>query len=502
VSADSYGRAGSISSFRAEPETITLGETLQFVWSATGGTVSLSIQGESPFAVGLASSGSHVLAAGKPGYPQRTGTVVYEAVVGDAAARSQTTVTVLAVATPEPPSGPPSGPDAPTVSLSPVGATSCHAHPDPDEACRVEFEAAATRYTSISWAGCCAGSTGTTGSCAVTQLGANNACDVSVTGAGGTAEDSAIATGLNEPPSMEYHGHDPAGEPAGCDEEVTFHWLVQDDQLTDAISPGAWGSGSLDAGGRCVAERTEGPSAPHDEFRTIVRTTGGTGVGTCSVTARWTDPWGEVTSWGASIAVEDCLTTTVNLVPLSATSCHAHPSPARTCHVEFEADATNYSAISWGGCCAGSAGTVGTCVVTELGSNTCHVSVTGPGGTADDHADATGLNDAPVVTFLGRTPGNEPAACEAVVTLHWHVEDDQLTDAIGPGSWGEGHEEVSGRCTEAGVEQPSPAGGELLTRVQTTQGSGVGMCFVTARWIDPWGVQGSTQQGFNVDDCP
>ncbi len=69
-------------------------------------------------------------------------------------------------------------------------------------------------------------------------------------------------------------------------------------------------------------------------------------------------------------------------------SCHPN------CSVNFSAAGSNFTSLSWGGCCSGS-GSSSSCSVTGLGAHTCTVTATGPGGTSSDQRNATGTNNAP-----------------------------------------------------------------------------------------------------------
>lgn len=68
--------------------------------------------------------------------------------------------------------------------------------------CTVPFRAAGRGFTSLAWSGCCAGSTGETGSCSVNALAAFS-CTVTATGPNGTTSASATATGVDAGPLLD-----------------------------------------------------------------------------------------------------------------------------------------------------------------------------------------------------------------------------------------------------------------------------------------------------------
>jgi hypothetical protein len=184
-----------LKSFAASPPTITLGDSFTFEWEGHGGTVCLARKGESPFVVGLPSSGSRVMALGAAGYPRSEGAIVYEAMIGDVVVKREVTVAVNPVPTPTP--------EPPIVTLSSASIDSCHPTLSSGNItpCTIPFTATASHYTGLAWAGCCAGSSGTSGTCSVNAIQAFT-CSVTATGPGGSATANATVTGVNTGPTQ------------------------------------------------------------------------------------------------------------------------------------------------------------------------------------------------------------------------------------------------------------------------------------------------------------
>jgi hypothetical protein len=96
------GAPPPMTSFSANPSTITEGDSFTLTWTAPCGFVTLSIKGQSPFTQNQPSNGSYELRSGANGYPAATGSTTYEATNGDVAQRFTATVTVNPKATPTP----------------------------------------------------------------------------------------------------------------------------------------------------------------------------------------------------------------------------------------------------------------------------------------------------------------------------------------------------------------------------------------------------------------
>ena len=91
-----------MTSFTADPATITNGAAFTLRWAAPCGFVSLAQKGQGPFITLQPSTGSYALQTGQNGYPTATGNTVYEARNGDTATPLEATLTVNAAATPTP----------------------------------------------------------------------------------------------------------------------------------------------------------------------------------------------------------------------------------------------------------------------------------------------------------------------------------------------------------------------------------------------------------------
>ena len=91
-----------MTSFTADPATITNGDPFTLRWAAPCGFVSLAQKGQGPFITLQPSTGSYALQTGQNGYPTATGNTVYEARNGDTATPREATVTVNPAATPTP----------------------------------------------------------------------------------------------------------------------------------------------------------------------------------------------------------------------------------------------------------------------------------------------------------------------------------------------------------------------------------------------------------------
>jgi len=72
-----------------------------------------------------------------------------------------------------------------------------------------------------------------------------------------------------------------------------------------------------------------------------------------------------------------------------------HPHPKHPCDVPFTATGENYDTLAWTGCCEGSSGTTGICIVEAVAEYACTVTAKGSGGSASDSAVVTGVNDEP-----------------------------------------------------------------------------------------------------------
>ena len=185
-----------MTSFTADPATITNGDTFTLRWAAPCGFVSLAQKGRGPFMILLPSTGSYALRTGLDGYPTATGNTVYEARNADTATPREATVTVNAAATPTPAPNRP-----PTVSVAPSAST-CHP-PSPTIPCTVTCTAAASDpdgdALSYAWSGCASGAAAAA-TCTVSKL-KDFTCSVNVSdGRGGTATASATVTGTNLAP--------------------------------------------------------------------------------------------------------------------------------------------------------------------------------------------------------------------------------------------------------------------------------------------------------------
>jgi hypothetical protein len=264
-----------------------MGDTFTLSWQGENGAVSLAEKGLAPFVTGLPSSGSQVLTSGAKGYPMATGAAVYEAAIGDAAKRLETTVTV----NPRP---------TPSVSLS--GEDSCH--PRPSQPCEVALTAIATSYTSLSWTGCCAGSSGTDGRCKVRNL-STYTCTVTAIGDGGTASASRNVTGVNAAPVLVGDCSPPYSYlPYDC--SVTISCDVSDEDVASLdcthFPVGSQYCGVAHGGSYCVSETSTSGK------RYFVLSTG-TKEHDCNVTEiQVTDEWGATasTSFAMGIANVAC----------------------------------------------------------------------------------------------------------------------------------------------------------------------------------------------------
>ena len=201
-----------MTSFAADPATITDGDTFTLRWAAPCGFVSLAQKGKGPFQTLLPSTGSYVLRPGLDGYPTASGNTVFEARNADTATPRETAVTVTAKATP-------------TISLA--GASSCYPVKAGNAGCNVSVTATATNYSSIAWSGCCAGSSGTTGNCHVPDLNAYT-CTASATGAGGSAQADKQVTGTNAAPVIS--GWDTNWHNPPCDADLNFEFTITDEE--------------------------------------------------------------------------------------------------------------------------------------------------------------------------------------------------------------------------------------------------------------------------------
>jgi hypothetical protein len=97
-------------------------------------------------------------------------------------------------------------------------------------------------------------------------------------------------------------------------------------------------------------------------------------------------------------------------------TCYPYPS----CSAAMTASGSNYTSLTWGGCCSGTAAT-STCEFTDLAAHTCTITAVGPGGTATASKTVAGANVAPQVTGLDLPP----ASCNADVTFQFTVTDEE-----------------------------------------------------------------------------
>jgi hypothetical protein len=88
------GAPPSMTSFAANPATITYGNAFTLSWTAPCGYVALRQKDGAPFALNQATNGTYELRSGSAGYPSGPGSTTYEATNGDTAQRFYATVTV------------------------------------------------------------------------------------------------------------------------------------------------------------------------------------------------------------------------------------------------------------------------------------------------------------------------------------------------------------------------------------------------------------------------
>lgn len=175
-----------------------------------------------------------------------------------------------------------------------------------------------------------------------------------------------------------------------------------------------------------------------------------------------------------------------------------HPSPSRSCSVEFLASFSDPDGdsvtLTWSGCASGN-GTRATCVVTSPGPHTARVEASdGRGGIARASANAEGTNVPPVVRIGGPRPPN-PAPSNTLYLL----TGGQPTDP-------DGDEEPNVMCRTATLSASGPCRALLALcggvadafdgDVRTLAGPGT--CVVEATVRDSWGAVGTDRLVFAV----
>lgn len=203
--------------------------------------------------------------------------------------------TPAATATPEPAAN-----RAPRVALT--GGGSCH--PRVGRPCTVEFQVDARdpdgdRLT-LEWSGCTSGS-GLTESCTVDRPGEHTATVVATDVHGARSRASAVAQGVNRPPTVRIGTHGRPPDPAPPN---TFFAIIggQEARDPDDFPPeyAACSATRLTVSGPCSAGIALCGGV--DDSLDLDLTTR-TGPGTCVVEAVVTDPWGAVGRDRMSFAV-------------------------------------------------------------------------------------------------------------------------------------------------------------------------------------------------------
>jgi hypothetical protein len=164
-------------------------------------------------------------------------------------------------------------------------------------------------------------------------------------------------------------------------------------------------------------------------------------------------------------------------------SCHpsSHEDP---CPVQFSASGSDYTSLAWSGCCSGTTAE-SICVVDGIGTFTCSVTATGPGGTASASGTANGINDTPscVADMVDPDP---PLCCDLDATFSFTVHDDQQT-----GQTCRSVSAAGGACycppSGCSLTYCGPVGDDMGIEAKVKTGPATGRCVVKVEYTDVWG---------------
>jgi hypothetical protein len=182
----------------------------------------------------------------------------------------------------------------------------------------------------------------------------------------------------------------------------------------------------------------------------------------------------------------------------AASSCYPVKAGNAGCDVSVTATASNYSSITWSGCCSGS-GTTAACHINDLDTpHDCTATATGPGGSA--HATTptvTGTNSAPVVAIPWRSAAQ--TTCDSDVEFVFDVTEEERVASCPT-------IEINGACSAiVSAECPMASNSKKVRVVVRTwsppKTSQLGYVGLVVR--DPWGVNSPKREGnVGVDACP
>jgi hypothetical protein len=281
-----------MTSFTADPATITDGDSFTLRWAAPCGFVSLAQKGKGPFMTLLPSTGSYALRPGLDGYPAATGNTVYEARNADTATPREATVTTKAKL-------------QVSVSASPDG---CHPQKWNSKACTVTCAANATGgsggTSSYQWSGCASGA-GSTGTCSFTQPGSAD-CTVTVTdGQGRTASASKTVQGVNAAPGVSNVCWKWSSYlPWGCIPNAISNGLMYVTWSPTDDDPAPASSTTCTAASITPATCSVSPAVPAGSAcGSMAVLVANVASGTCTVAVTATDDWGASATTNLSVPI-------------------------------------------------------------------------------------------------------------------------------------------------------------------------------------------------------
>jgi hypothetical protein len=184
-------------------------------------------------------------------------------------------------------------------------------------------------------------------------------------------------------------------------------------------------------------------------------------------------------------------TPTLNVSISGPNTCYPYPS----CGATMTASGSNYTSLTWTGCCSGTAAT-STCDFTDLAAHTCTVTAIGPGGSVTASQTVTGVNVAPQVTGLDL----RPTSCNTNVTFQFTVTDEEqrVFQCVTPTIT------TTPPCTLKSIACPGASDPSVVeVTVNTGSTAAGGSCSVGLQVRDRFGADSNTRsETVFVNQCP
>lgn len=184
-------------------------------------------------------------------------------------------------------------------------------------------------------------------------------------------------------------------------------------------------------------------------------------------------------------------TPTLNVSISGPGTCYPYPS----CGAAMTASGSNYTSLTWTGCCSGT-GTTSTCNFTDLAAHTCTVTATGPSGSVTASQTVTGVNLPPQVTGLDLSP----ASCKTNVTFQFTVTDEEkrVFQCLPPTIT------TTPPCMLKSIACPGASDPSVVeVTINTGSTAAGGSCSVGLQVLDRFGAESNTRtESVFVSQCP